>query len=236
MDELQEELIQSALTAKDENDLFSSLLYTTRKLEFEFCAYGLRSPFPISQPKTVLVNNYPTDWQKRYSELKYIDCDPSVAHALTSSTPLLWTEEITRACRPFWEDAHAYGLRFGWAMPCHGNKGFKGMLTLSRSAEVITAAELSSKILNMHWLAHFAYGGMCCLHATKMVPELSSALSAREVEVLRWTAEGKTSRETSDIMNISERTVNFHAINAIRKLGTSNKTAATVKAALLGLI
>lgn len=47
---------------------------------------------------------------------------------------------------------------------------------------------------------------------------------------------GKTAGEIATIINITERTVNFHISNAMEKLNCINKTAATVKAALLGLL
>ena len=55
-------------------------------------------------------------------------------------------------------------------------------------------------------------------------------------KVLRWTADGKTSGEVGEIMNISERTVNFHVNNALEKLGAANKTAGVIKAAMLRLL
>jgi LuxR family transcriptional regulator len=61
-------------------------------------------------------------------------------------------------------------------------------------------------------------------------------LSPREIEVLKWTGDGKTSSEISDIIHISERTVNFHIGNAITKLNTPNKTAAVIRAAMLGIL
>jgi len=39
-----------------------------------------------------------------------------------------------------------------------------------------------------------------------------------------------------EIMNISERTVNFHVNNALEKLGAANKTAGVIKAAMLRLL
>ena len=61
-------------------------------------------------------------------------------------------------------------------------------------------------------------------------------LVCREIEVLRWTAEGKTSSEIGQIMNITERTVNFHVNCVVEKMGACNKTSAAVRAAMLGLI
>lgn len=71
---------------------------------------------------------------------------------------------------------------------------------------------------------------------TRRASAATSPLTAREVEVLRWTADGKTSGEIADIMNITEHTVNFHIKNSLVKLDASNKTAAVVKAAMTGLL
>jgi len=71
---------------------------------------------------------------------------------------------------------------------------------------------------------------------TSIMPEQEVKLSPREIDVLRWTAEGKTSGEISDIMGISERTVNFHINNLMTKMNVTNKTAAAIRAALMGLL
>ena len=62
------------------------------------------------------------------------------------------------------------------------------------------------------------------------------ALSAREREILRWSAIGKTSWETSTILDISERTVNFHLQRAAAKLGVKGRRAAVARAIALGII
>ena len=72
--------------------------------------------------------------------------------------------------------------------------------------------------------------------APRLLPALTVELSRREIEVLRWTGDGKTSGEIAAILHISERTVNFHISNTITKLQVSNKTAAVLQAALLGLL
>lgn len=51
-------------------------------------------------------------------------------------------------------------------------------------------------------------------------------LSPREKEVLGWLRMGKTSWDVSKILRISERTVNYHVNNIMRKLGVVNRTQA----------
>ena len=62
------------------------------------------------------------------------------------------------------------------------------------------------------------------------------ALTPRELEVLRWTMDGKTAWEVGAVLGISERTVVFHVNNASHKLGCINKQQAVLKALRLGLI
>jgi LuxR family transcriptional regulator, quorum-sensing system regulator SolR len=101
---------------------------------------------------------------------------------------------------------------------------------------VFTDTELIANQAKMSWLVQYVHAAMARLLTPKLAPELRAMLTAREKEVLRWTAEGKTAYEISQILSVAERTVNFHVNNIVAKLGTSNKTQAAVKAAALGLL
>lgn len=61
-------------------------------------------------------------------------------------------------------------------------------------------------------------------------------LSHREIEVLTLTSRGKSSRQTADILDISENTVKYHLKNIKEKLKAGNITHAAAKAVELGLI
>lgn len=63
-----------------------------------------------------------------------------------------------------------------------------------------------------------------------------SELSPREQVCLLWAARGKSSWVTGEILGISGNTVNFHLKNAMRKLETSSRTVAAIKAVQLGII
>jgi DNA-binding NarL/FixJ family response regulator len=55
-------------------------------------------------------------------------------------------------------------------------------------------------------------------------------LTAREREVLRLVAAGKSNREIATELVVSEHTVARHLQNMFRKLGVSSRTAATAVA------
>jgi len=61
-------------------------------------------------------------------------------------------------------------------------------------------------------------------------------LSKREIEILKWTTEGKSAWAVGRILSISENTVNFHVRKLLSKLAVSSKHQAVAKARSLGLI
>jgi ATP/maltotriose-dependent transcriptional regulator MalT len=62
---------------------------------------------------------------------------------------------------------------------------------------------------------------------TEVSPRDSHGLSARELEVLRLVAAGKSNREIATALVVSEHTVARHLQNIFSKLGVSSRTAAT---------
>jgi len=58
----------------------------------------------------------------------------------------------------------------------------------------------------------------------------------REVECIRWVSKGKTSWEVSKILGVSERTVNFHIQNCMKKTNSVNRQQVISKCLLGGII
>jgi LuxR family transcriptional regulator, quorum-sensing system regulator BjaR1 len=67
-----------------------------------------------------------------------------------------------------------------------------------------------------------------------VIPEVT--LSEREKEILRWTAIGKSAWDISEILNISNRTVEWHIAQAMKKIGATNRVQVVVLALKRGLI
>ncbi len=64
----------------------------------------------------------------------------------------------------------------------------------------------------------------------------SEQLTQREVEILHWSAVGKTAVEQGIILDISPNTVSFHLKNVYRKLDVGNRINAVSRALELGII
>lgn len=232
----QEDLLSVSIHAGNWQDIFNTVEMAIKTLEFEYCSYGFRFPVLDSGPRTLILNNYPKAWEKRYIDAHYLDVDPTVLHGARSQTPLLWNKKLYEMAPQFWDEARSFGLRHGWCQSSLDGVGIGGMISLSRSAGRLTKKELAHKEMQMRWLTHVAHMSFSRVLDPRQFFSLSHSLTPREIEVLKWSAEGKSSQEVADILKISKYTVDFHVRNAIVKLRVTNKIAAVVRAALLGLL
>ena len=232
----QEDLVSDFDGEVTPQGIFKKVEEAARALGFEFCAYGARAPLPLANPKMILLNNYPTEWRSRYEQKNYISIDPLVIHGRRSRVPVVWSDKLFAETPALWSEAQSFGLRVGWAQSILNASGVAGMLTLARSQEALREPELQVIEARLRWLAQVTHAAMSQSLGTKLGMGVQNCLTDREIEVLKWTADGKTSSEISAILSISDHTVNFHVKNAITKLGVANKTAAVVQAAVLGML
>jgi LuxR family transcriptional regulator, quorum-sensing system regulator SolR len=232
----QEDLVANFDDEVTPQGIFHKVEEAARALGFEYCAYGARAPLPLANPKLILLNNYPNEWRSRYEQAKYINIDPSVLHGRRSRAPVVWSDKLFAETPALWNEAQSFGLRVGWAQSILNSSGVAGMLTLARSQDALRDQELQVIDAKLRWLAQITHSAMSQALGAKLGMGAHNCLTDREIEVLKWTADGKTSAEISTILSISDHTVNFHVKNAISKLGVANKTAAVVQAAVLGML
>lgn len=205
-------------------------------LGFEYCSYVLRSPFPVSNPSVVWSSTYPQRWLDHYFSHHYLEIDPLLRRVQHDLSPVVWTADTYQVQPAFWEEARAHQIRHGWALATHGKHGMTGTLSLARSRETLTLAELDNVEAQLVWLSNSAFGLLSAAEMRKFASAIDQELTLREREVLRWTAIGKTVAEISIILGISERAVTFHISNCLTKLNATNKTQAVTVAMLLGLL
>ena len=216
-------------------EVLAHLADCAKSLGFEYCAYGSQASWPLTRHRIEILSNYPKAWQARYAEQQYLAIDPTVRHARVSSAPIMWSNTVFASAPVLWNEAQSVGLRIGWVQGIR-DVGNDGMLTLARTHEFLSPAELRDKAPHITWLAQLTHKTMVRLLLSGSASKDTPVLTDREVAVLRWTGDGKTAGETAAILQITERTVHFHIQNVMTKLGAVTKTAAVVQAAMLGLL
>jgi DNA-binding CsgD family transcriptional regulator len=222
--------------------LFKLLVKCATNEGFSEVAYGaLTYAEPVRVPEYLppaVAVNFPRDWCDRYFERKYCLIDPVVLRTPTLSGPFVW-DQLADRCqlqpgeRLVLEESREAGLKHGISVPLFGPWGEVSVVSFASQFDDVDPLDRMSHLNALAWQFHIAFTEMT-RSAENIKPKVQ--LSGRERDCLRWTANGKSSWDMGMILNISENTVNFYIKNAMRKLGTTSRTAAVVKAIHLNLI
>lgn len=183
----------------------------------------------------VINHSYNARWGEVYFENNFIEVDPVVNYSFSSKQPFTWSAafgrfaSLDRKAKDFITLANDFKLKDGIAHqianPCSGT-----LLSLCISHP---KNQYFARLVE-HFTPHLHEALQRILkHQT---PILSSDLSEREREVLKWTGEGKSSWEIGIILNISERTVKFHILNIKNKLNAVNRAHAVAKGLRMNII
>lgn len=226
--------LRRLLQGDDIQSTFEVALSLTYEMGFEYCAFAMSPHSPAQQGRSIRINNYPNEWNEIYETNNYIAIDPLVKYCSQSVLPIRWDDPTFSGAPDFWQAAQTYGMRHGWSQSVHDYRGFFSILSLSRSHHPITARELYRKAGQLIWLCHALHTIVTQKMQSGTDFQGGPCLSIRETEVLKWSADGKTASDVARILNLSERTVNFHVYTAMKKMGVNNKISAVVQACRKG--
>ncbi len=74
------------------------------------------------------------------------------------------------------------------------------------------------------------------LHQSTKAPEVTEKLTARQLQILRGVAQGKTTREIADELRLAEKTVSNHRARIMERLGARDVASLTRYAVAHGLV
>jgi len=216
-----------------------------RSLDLEHFSFMVLRP-PRNRPfkiENTIRSNYPEEWIRRYSKLRYFEVDPVTDLATRMIQPYYWGQgrflrSFKKPQRLVFDEANTFGISYGLAIPMRGPDGEVSVFNVvsSRKQHLIDATR--SEHSRIFAAAFGTHDRVMSAQASAPMSntEESVELSIRERECLAWTLEGKTAGEIATILNLSVSTVNHHALSATRKLGSLNKHHAAVTALRNGLI
>lgn len=117
-----------------------------------------------------------------------------------------------------------YGVVAGVMIPINCPSGERYIMRFDGDAQRPSQSMMNElAMIGLH-----AYDVYDTMRRNEMAPVRT--LTKRELEVIRWTAQGKTSAEIGQILSLSDHTVNAYMNNAIKKLDCVNRTQLVAKA------
>ncbi|HEY0179128.1 MAG TPA: LuxR family transcriptional regulator [Dokdonella sp.] len=231
------ELFERLLSCATQDDLHRAGDACVRRLGYDAWVYAVMPAGAVEMP--YICGSSPAAWYTHHFQQGHGVADAVFAHCRTHTKPLLWNvdepgSEAELSCPVFFRETADFGLRNGITVPVHGLGCRWGMLTVAGS-QPMTRRASAQRIGDVALLASYLHEAGHRL-ACAAVDGEPVHLTQREIECLRWTAEGKTGWEISKVLGISERTVVFHLENAARKFGVFGRRQAAARAIALQLI
>ena len=234
MKNLLEDLYSDVLTALTIEAFKFELIKFGKKLGFDLVIADYGSPPP--KRAWTSINNYPKKWIDQSSQ--YVPVDVVNAAGRKSPSPILWDANHyrTSGLGEMAEIFVPFGLAAGFDIPIHAPDGSRLVIGLARDSDLPKdPAELVRVVAEAQLFSSFAFPALDRLLAHTTRADFPK-LTPKELEVLKWTIEGKTAFEVGQILSTTERTANFHIRNICEKLGVVNKNSAIAKAFELKII
>lgn len=177
----------------------------------------------------------PTEYCREFDRLEFLRQCPTVPHISKSIMHNQWTigsdgQTPSFDCPPeFASLMRKFRLISGILFSMNSVDGSRFVVRYDGDRGMLNMAEINE--LSMLSIQAFDVFDRLRRTATN-----TNVLSARELEVVRWTAQGKTSLEIGQILSLSDHTVNAYMTNAIRKLDCVNRTQLVAKAIRMKII
>lgn len=183
-----------------------------------------------------LESTIPHAFVREFDRNRFLHHCPMLPRVSDSIVPCCWHLDSSDAdlgydCpEPMNELLRRFGLVMGVIFPLNSVDGTRHFVRYDGDRSPLMRMELNElAMITIH--AFDAFDRM--RRAEQSAPV---GLSAREIEVVRWTAQGKTSVEIGQILSLSDHTVNAYLTNAMRKLDCVNRTQLVAKAIRTKLI
>jgi LuxR family transcriptional regulator, quorum-sensing system regulator SolR len=249
--------IKQMADVHDDVGLKACLAHAAGALGFShFCYCGVDYSCLTARQRTVL-SNYPEGLLDAAYAPDALDAHPTFARGKLLGEPLVWNKALFEKQADTLRLLKSKGLAVGWRLTVLHHPARVGTFELARAKPALSEQELTEKTALFRAVADaFEYRRQALVREAALADRAETAapdietlekpalaapqawdvcpLTARELAVLRWTADGKTADDIAQILQISSRTVSFHLGNTMLLLGAPNKTAAVSRALLAG--
>jgi LuxR family transcriptional regulator, quorum-sensing system regulator BjaR1 len=186
------------------------------------------------------MSGWNTQWFKKYVDLNYAADDPVPNFVNNTVDPYYWRDASKhmqgngRALNIMQEARSEFRMADGFCVPLHGLRGVAGVVSIATETENWTLSDREHALL--HFVGIYAYEAMRRLRIGSAGGGSQIRLSPRELECIKWIAEGKTNWEVSVILGIAHDTANQYLKSAAQKLNTRSKAHLVARAHRMNLI
>ena len=214
-------------------------------LNFEF--YGIFGKIALGDDhlKNGFAGHWPKDWVETYSKKKFAALDPTFRYLSVCSQGFRWSDTLQiyandpnhRKMVRMMTEASRAGLVDGFTFPVFNRSGLNGFLCVAGNPQDFGPTEIALLDAVAKRMLTKLQGG----NTENGMPSSSSSINGvgitrRELQTLKYIAEGMTSNDISKLMEISNHTVDWYMNGLQEKLNARNRQHAVAIALRTGLI
>lgn len=186
-------------------------------------------PSGLPSAANILATTRPRPWLAEYQACEHAAHDPVLREVPVRMRPFAWSDiarhrTLDENEQRVLAQAAVHGMKDGFAVPVIGLGEHFGLVSLAGEECDLRPSTRARLTLASHYFYH-----LLAVHRRRA--SLSRPkLSARELEIVRWVAAGKSDWDIGRILAISAKTVNYHVERVKRKLGVATRTQAVLAA------
>lgn len=226
--------------APDLKALESRLVKFANELEFGIISGALVVEHAAGRVSSFHLGNTPEAFSSTFASTSIGKRDPVLRRLKRLSAPFVYDQSmyVNEQAADLWDAQAQFGYKTGIAMALHLPGGKHFVMGVDRDRPLpddelaVTRMMADLQLLAVHAQETAVRLLAPQAHGLESVPHLSE----REIEILKWTAEGKSGWAVGQILNISEHNVKYHVNKILVKLEVGSKHQAAAKAKALGLI
>ncbi len=236
------DIMNQSLNAGDEKSIILLVERLHDIFDFKAVAVGLLNESQKSKHVFPwITSGYEKSWVDHYRTNQYEKLDPILHYGMQTEHSFTWATARKNVCirrkgvSELLEAAKDFNVYNGLGIICRARE--------KTHSKTIFAIQSVQDTVPFHCLeilqiiaphVHEAFNRAIANPGERK--NIKGLLSDREIEVLKWTKEGKTSWEIGCILKISERTVKFHFSNIFKKLNVVNRSQAVATGMSLNFI
>lgn len=228
------EFIENSKDAQSEDELIS--MFTKALLKMGFTSYAYLNMSVLDGGKPLSLHEYDAEWADHYDNKSYYEIDPVLLAGKQNSLPFRWgpgsqisgsSKILKSKQKSFMNEATEFGICQGFTVPIIGSDLKSRFITTVMDSnerdfdKIISEYQHELHIMGVHFDA--------IMSKFYLPVSEKKDLSKREIECLQWAVRGKFNSEISDLLHISEKTIEHHFSSIYRKMNVSNRVQAVVQ-------
>ena len=187
---------------------------------------------------TVPFGNIPEAYRSIFVNDERGKRDPVMHRLKRLRVPFVYDQSmyVDEGAADIWEVQAAYGFKTGIALRLYAGPGKHFLIGVDRETPLPESPKLARLTADLHlYASHAQVAALRLLGPPEECLAELPKLTTRELEILKWTSEGKSAWAVGQILNTTEHNVNYHLRGVMTKLAVGSKHQAAAKARAFGL-